>query len=116
MAKILLVEDEKALCMLYQSELGAEGHEVIVAHDGKTAIQMAADTGCGMEQNIRDEIFAPFYTTKKKGGTGLGLAISQKILIEHGAEVSVETELGRGSTFVVRFPRGNEDAPQDSGA
>ena len=42
MAKILLVEDEKALCMLYQSELGAEGHEVIVAHDGKTAVEMVA--------------------------------------------------------------------------
>jgi DNA-binding response OmpR family regulator len=42
MAKILLVEDETALCLLYQTELGAEGHEVVVAQDGKTAVEMAA--------------------------------------------------------------------------
>ena len=41
MAKILLVEDEAALCLLYQTELGAEGHEVAVARDGKTAVEMA---------------------------------------------------------------------------
>ncbi len=41
MAKILLVEDERHLCLLYRRELEAEGHEMIVAHDGKTAIQMA---------------------------------------------------------------------------
>ena len=42
MARILLVEDEKNLCLLYQTELGAEGHEVIVAYDGKMAVEMAA--------------------------------------------------------------------------
>ena len=44
MAKILLVEDEKALCMLYQTELGAEGHEVVAVHDGKTAVEVAAQS------------------------------------------------------------------------
>ena len=41
MARILLVEDEEPVCLLYQQELEEEGHEVLVAHDGKTAIEMA---------------------------------------------------------------------------
>lgn len=42
MAKILLVEDEENICLLYQTELAADGHEVICAHDGKSAVEMAA--------------------------------------------------------------------------
>jgi len=40
MARILVVEDEQRLCELYRSELGAEGHEVLIAHDGKSAVEM----------------------------------------------------------------------------
>jgi two-component system NtrC family sensor kinase len=64
-----------------------------------------SDTGCGIsEENIR-RIFDPFFTTKEVGqGTGLGLAISYGIIGEHGGKVSLETEIGRGTTFIVILP------------
>ena len=64
-----------------------------------------SDTGCGIsEENIR-RLFDPFFTTKEVGqGTGLGLAISYGIIGEHGGKVSLETEIGRGTTFVVILP------------
>jgi two-component system NtrC family sensor kinase len=64
-----------------------------------------SDTGCGIsEENIR-RVFDPFFTTKEVGqGTGLGLAISYGIIGEHGGKVSLETEIGRGTTFIVILP------------
>jgi len=71
-----------------------------------------SDTGCGMDERTKEEIFAPFFTTKKKGGTGLGLAISHRILMEHGARLEIDTALGKGSTFVVTFPLREDARPQ----
>ena len=64
-----------------------------------------SDTGCGIsDENIR-RIFDPFFTTKEVGqGTGLGLAISYGIIGEHGGRVSLDTEVGKGTTFVVMMP------------
>lgn len=63
------------------------------------------DTGCGIEEGIKDKIFYPFFTTKKVGeGTGLGLAISYSIVQNHGGEISVESKKGEGSRFVIRLP------------
>ncbi|MCB0364760.1 MAG: PAS domain-containing protein [Bdellovibrionaceae bacterium] len=61
------------------------------------------DSGCGMDVANKDRIFEPFHTTKTNG-TGLGLAISHKILESHGASVVVESEIGKGTTFVIEFP------------
>lgn len=66
------------------------------------------DTGCGIEDAIKDRIFYPFFTTKVVGeGTGLGLAISYGIIQNHGGEIIVESEKGSGSTFRVRLPAGD---------
>jgi len=58
------------------------------------------DTGCGIPADKREEIFHPFATTKK-GGTGLGLSIVDKIVQSHGGRITVTSEPGRGSRFVV---------------
>jgi signal transduction histidine kinase len=58
------------------------------------------DTGKGIENEQVKHIFDPFYTKKSKG-TGLGLSISQRIVQEHGGEIVVDSEPGKGSTFTV---------------
>ena len=63
------------------------------------------DTGCGIAEDKLEEIFKPLYTTKEEGkGTGLGLSITQDILEHHKAKIDVESTLGQGSTFTIRFP------------
>lgn len=61
------------------------------------------DNGPGIPKQDLDHLFTPFYTTKAKG-TGLGLAICQKIVAEHRGMIKVESEPGKGTTFVVMLP------------
>jgi PAS domain S-box-containing protein len=63
-----------------------------------------ADTGTGIKEEIRERIFEPFYTTKGVHGTGLGLAVSYGIIERHGGMISVESQLGKGSTFKIDLP------------
>ena len=64
-----------------------------------------ADTGTGIAPNIMPSIFEPYFTTKAPGeGTGMGLAIVHRIVKQSGGEITVKTELGKGSTFEVYFP------------
>ena len=65
-----------------------------------------ADTGGGINPDILDNIFNPFFTTKEKG-TGLGLAISHKIIANHGGHIDVENEAGKGATVIVYLPLNN---------
>lgn len=61
------------------------------------------DTGRGVDSNTVLHMFEPFYTTKE-GGSGLGLPTAQKIIEAHGGRISVQSELGRGTKFVLEFP------------
>lgn len=62
------------------------------------------DTGCGIDAATRDRLFEPFFTTKGRRGTGLGLANVLEAMIDHGGTVEVETKLGKGTEFTLRFP------------
>ncbi len=63
-----------------------------------------SDTGRGIPPGDYNQIFNPFFTTKDNG-TGLGLAIVHRILEEHGASIAVESEIGRGATFIIKIPK-----------
>jgi len=68
------------------------------------------DTGPGITKENLEKIFSPFFTTKDPGhGTGLGLAISYGIVKEHKGMISVESEAGKGTTFIVRLPVTSEE-------
>ncbi|HLE44441.1 MAG TPA: ATP-binding protein, partial [Methylomirabilota bacterium] len=63
------------------------------------------DTGPGIAAADLKQIFEPFFTTKELGkGSGLGLFITRQIVREHGGELDVESEPGRGTTFALAFP------------
>jgi two-component system NtrC family sensor kinase len=63
------------------------------------------DTGIGITEESKKRIFEPFFTTKKMGeGTGLGLAICEKIIKEHSGRIEIESEVGKGSTFLISLP------------
>ena len=63
------------------------------------------NVGLGMPENVREHIFEPFFTTKGPGeGTGLGLAISYGIIRDHHGSIAVESAMGEGTRFTMRFP------------
>jgi signal transduction histidine kinase len=61
------------------------------------------DTGTGIAPDVMEHLFEPFFTTKPEG-TGLGLSITRRIVREHGGVISVESRLGKGTTFIILLP------------
>jgi len=71
---------------------------------GEVRVELG-DTGHGIEESSLDRIFEPFHTTKAPGaGTGLGLAVCRSIILDHHGTIRVESQVGVGTRFELRFP------------
>ncbi len=85
--------------------------------DGWVVVKVR-DTGTGIKKEVLPNIFDPFFTTKSTKGTGLGLSVSYGIIQQHQGEISVESEEGQGTQFIVKIPamktnKGDEYAAED---
>ncbi len=75
-----------------------------------TVIVSISDTGDGMSEETKKSIFDPFFTTKTAVGTGLGMSLSYGIITRHGGNITVESEVGKGTKFTMQFPTTSESA------
>lgn len=79
------------------------------AHEREVVCAVVEDTGEGIPLDALPHIFDPFFTTKDRGeGTGLGLSVARGIVTEHGGWIDVESEVQRGSRFMIALPRAAE--------
>jgi len=87
-------------------ELLVDAVTALPAAGGQGSVEIRVkDTGTGIEPQLLQQIFAPFFTTKPPGrGTGIGLPTVKRIVEAHGGSIQVSSELGRGSVFTVCFP------------
>jgi signal transduction histidine kinase len=90
----------------------AQQHEIrVVARRARAdrVVVEVSDTGCGIPEDVLPHVFDLFFTTKPVGeGTGLGLAICQRIVGEHGGEITVESRVAEGTTFRIWLPSTGE--------
>lgn len=79
---------------------------IATGEDEDTVMIDVSDTGCGIEADHVGQVFSRAYTTKPVGkGSGMGLNLVRKIIREMGGSITVESEVGRGTTFRIVFPR-----------
>ncbi len=71
------------------------------------------DTGIGMTDEVKKRIFDPFFTTKGVTNSGLGMSVSFGIVKRHGGEILIESEVGKGSTFIIHLPIGYEEEKKE---
>ena len=102
---------------------GGEDAEITIEleREGDDVLVKVIDTGRGMDPEVSAHIFERFYRedtsrTRDTGGSGLGLAIVKSLVEQHGGSITVESELGVGSTFTVRLPAAAEPDPIDTRA
>jgi signal transduction histidine kinase len=76
------------------------------SREGNLARIDITDSGAGIPEVIRHRVFDPFFTTKEVGkGTGQGLAIARSVVVtKHGGTLTLESEVGKGTTFTIRLP------------
>jgi len=104
-------EIERVLTNLLMNSLHAvknrqeKNIEVKISHSDEQFYIKIIDSGYGISENIVEKIFDPFFTTKVVGeGTGLGLSLSYSIIRNYGGELTVTSELGKGSQFTIALP------------
>jgi two-component system sensor histidine kinase HydH len=90
------------------------GLVVVATEQARERVQIRVyDTGCGIPADRLGKVFEDFVTTKRRG-LGLGLAISKKIVEQLGGQISVASEVGKGTTFVLDFPLTHANAIQQA--
>lgn len=91
--------------MINASQAMSEGGELLLrlARDGGSAVLEVIDTGPGIPPEARERIFDPYYSSRP-GGSGLGLPTTRRIVRQHGGDMRVDSEKGRGTRFVVTLP------------
>jgi signal transduction histidine kinase len=89
-----------------KNETGKGLIRIVTSVEPGWAVIRISDNGTGIPDSVKARIFDPFFTTKEVGkGTGQGLAIVQSVIVgRHRGRISVESELGKGTTFVLRLP------------
>jgi PAS domain S-box-containing protein len=109
MADPLLMHRVLANLILNAVQAMPDGGTVTVSastDDGSVAISVH-DTGIGIPDDAKDKLFKPLFTGKAKG-TGLGLAVVKRIVEAHAGQITVESEVGKGSTFTINLPSAKE--------
>jgi len=91
-------------------EAGGGGHPELPAWATGWLYLSVEDEGCGIAEENLEKIFEPFFSTKGEKGNGLGLAAAHGIVRHHGGRLTVHSEVGRGTTFVMSFPSIEEPA------
>lgn len=84
----------------------AGGGEVVLRTktEGEFVVISVTDNGLGMTEEVKAKVFEPFFTTKSDRGTGLGLSVARRIILNHGGDISVESQTGEGATFTIKLP------------
>jgi len=101
--KNLVINARDAL--VEKSEPGAREIRISWGEEPEWAVLRVEDTGPGMPAEVRERIFEPFFTTKPDEGTGLGLSVVRKLVTLYGGTVSVESEPGQWTRFILTLPR-----------
>lgn len=73
------------------------------SYDGDHLVVEVSDTGYGVPPDLQSQIWEPFFSTKKDG-TGLGLAITRRIVEAHGGKISLKSDIGQGTRFIIVLP------------
>jgi signal transduction histidine kinase len=71
---------------------------------GDSVVISISDSGIGMSPEVKNRVFDPFFTTKGVEGTGLGMSISYGIITRHGGTITIDSKVGKGTTFIIKLP------------
>jgi signal transduction histidine kinase len=107
---------ERAFVNLIANALEAmpDGGSIVISAElaGESVVVHVSDNGPGIAPEIRSQLFQPFVTAGKRNGLGLGLALSRQTVIEHGGDMWIDSQPGRGARFSFRLPGARATHPQ----